>query len=49
MRNAKRHAFRFSSKPCSICEELSRLNARIDAPLAMGETPWQLNGLGKEL
>jgi hypothetical protein len=31
MRSAKRYAFRLSSKPCSTCEDLHQLKARIEA------------------
>jgi hypothetical protein len=31
MKSAKPYAFRLSSKPCSTCEDLRRLKARIEA------------------
>jgi hypothetical protein len=33
MRSAKRYAFRLSSKRCSTCEDLRRVNDRIEATL----------------
>jgi hypothetical protein len=33
MRSARPYAFRLSSKPCSTCETLRRLKARIEAAL----------------
>ena len=41
MRSAKPDAFRLSSKPCSTCEDLRRLKARIEAALRNARNPYR--------
>jgi hypothetical protein len=41
MRSAKPHAFRLSAEPCSTCEDLRRLKARIEASLRNARNPYR--------